>query len=340
MTIKKIRPSMTALLMAAASTAFSTTTVANTDVNVGAIRLVSHSPTFIAYERGYFEDEGLDVELEFFEAANALSVAVAGGDIGYGVTSVTGSLFNLAQRGVVKVIAGALSEDQDVPGAVILASQRAYDNGLTEPSMIANHSFGATTAGSSFHYMLSQIAQQENFELDSVQLRPMQKVGAIIGAISSGQIDSWVVQPSIANRLLETGSAVKIGDYNAYDPDYQVTAVFTSTVTAEEERAQTEAFLRALSRGVSDFNAAFVDDTASQEEIDELIDIVHGYVSTSLPVEEFAPSLTEDAMRVNEGLSLSMASVQRQLEFLQENELISPDITVDMLIDDSYVEIH
>lgn len=341
MTIKKIRQSMAALMVAATCSSMTTTmAMANTEVNVGAIRLVSHSPTFIAYERGYFEEEGLDIDLAFFEAANALSVAVAGGDIGYGVTSITGSLFNLAQRGVVKVVAGALAEDPQVPGAVILASRQAYEEGLTEPAMIAGHSFGATTAGSSFHYMLSQIAQQEGFDLDSVQLRPMQKVGAIVGAVSSGQIDAWVVQPSIANRLLREDSAVKIGDYNAYDSDYQVTAVFTSTETAEEERAQTEAFLRALSRGVSDFNAAFVDRTASEEEVDELINIVHGYVSNSLPVEEFAPSLTEDSMRVNEGLSLSLESVQRQLEFLQDNGLISKDITVEMLVDDSYVDIH
>ena len=310
---------------------------AQTDINVGALRLASQAPTFIAYERGYFKEEGLDVDLKFFEAANALSVAVAGGDVSYGTTAITGSLFNLAERGVVKVIAGGLSEDPKIPGAVILASKKAYDAGLTEPAKLAGHSFGATTAGSSFHYMLAEIAQKDGFALDSVQLKPLQKIGAIIGAISTGQIDAWVIQPSIGNKILADGGAVKIGDYNAYDPDYQVTAVFTSTKVAEDERAQTEAFLRALSRGVSDYNAAFVDKTAPAADVDTLVDMVHKYVGTDMDVEEFAPSLTEDSMRVNEGLTLSTTSVAKQLKFLQDSKLVADNITVEMLVDPSYV---
>lgn len=310
---------------------------ADTEINVGALRLASQAPTFIAFEKGYFAEEGLDVDLKFFEAANALSVAVAGGDVSYGTTSITGSLFNLAERGVVKVIAGALSEDPDIPGAVILASKKAHEAGLTDPAAIGGHSFGATTAGSSFHYMLAEIAAKDGFALDSVQLKPLQKIGAIVGALSTGQIDAWVIQPSIAGKLLSDGSAVKIGDYNAYDPDYQVTAVFTSTAIAEGERAQTEAFLRALSRGVTDYNAAFVDKTAPEAEVGALVDMVHKYVSTDMPVAEFAPSLTEDSMRVNEGLALSTTSVAKQLKFLQDNQLVSDAITVEMLVDPSYV---
>lgn len=311
---------------------------AQTDITVGTLRLASHAPTFIAYEKGYFEEAGLNVDLKFFEAANALSVGVAGGDVHYGTTSITGSLFNLAQRGAVKVIAGALSEDPNVPGAVILASKKAYEAGLTEPSQIAGHSFGATTAGSSFHYMLSQIAAKDGFGLDSVQLKPLQKIGAIVGALSTGQIDAWVMQPSVANKLLADGGAVKIGNYNTYDPNYQVTAVFTSTKVATDERETTEAFLRALSKGVTDYNAAFVDKTAPAAEVDEVVGMVHKYVSTDMPVDEFAPSLTEDSMRVNEGLTLSVTSVGRQLKFLQDNGLVPESITVEMLVDASYVE--
>jgi len=321
-----------AVMMAWTGAAF-----AQTDINVGALRLASQAPTFIAYEKGYFKEEGLDVDLKFFEAANALSVAVAGGDVSYGTTSITGSLFNLAERGVVKVIAGGLSEDPQIPGAVILASKKAHDAGLTEPSKLAGHSFGATTAGSSFHYMLAEIAQKDGFALDSVQLKPLQKIGAIVGAISTGQIDAWVIQPSIANKILADGGAVKIGDYNAYDPDYQVTAVFTSTQIAEGDRAQTEAFLRALSRGVSDYNAAFVDKTAPAADVDALVGMVHKYVGTDMAVEEFAPSLTEDSMRVNDGLTLSTTSVAKQLKFLQDSKLVSDNITVEMLVDPSYV---
>lgn len=333
----KPRTSTLSSLSVLAFAVFSGAAWADTEINVGALRLASQAPTFIAFEKGYFKDEGLDVDLKFFEAANAMSVAVAGGDVQYGTTSITGSLFNLAERGVVKVIGGALSEDPKVPGAIILASKKAYDAGLTDPSKIADHTFGMTTAGSSFHYMLAEIAAKDGFALDSVQSKPLQKIGAIVGALSTGQIDAWVIQRSIASKLLSDGAAVQIGEYNAYDPDYQVTAVFTSADIAKGERDQTEAYLRALSRGVADYNAAFVDKTAPAADVEALVGMVHKYVNTDMPVAEFTPSLTEYSMRVNEGLALSVTSVAKQLKFLQDNQLVPASITVETLVDTSYV---
>lgn len=308
------------------------------EITLGALRLTSHSPTYIALERGYFEQEGLQVSLSFFESSAAMAVGVAGGDLDYGVTSISGGLMNLAQKGAIKVIGGALAEDTAVEGAYILASNAAYDAGLTEPSMLAGKTFGVTTAGSSFHYMLSRIAAKEGFDISEVQMKPLQKVGAIIGALTSGQVDGWVIQPSIGKRLVTEGAAHKIGDFAAYDPTYQVTAIFTSTATASDKRDQTKAFLRALSRGVADYNAAFVDKTATDDEVAQLVDIVHKYVSVDTPTETFKLDLTEGSMRINEGLALSVSSVQAQLDWMQAEGLVGDDITVDMLVDASYVE--
>ncbi|WP_353474902.1 ABC transporter substrate-binding protein [Salipiger sp. H15] len=327
-----------ALLLAGTTLGATTGFAAAEGITLGALRLTSHSPTYIALERGYFADEGLEVELAFFESSAAMAVGVAGGDLDYGVTSITGGLINLGQKGAVKVIAGALAEDANVDGAVVLASNAAYDAGLTEPSKLAGKSFGITTAGSSFHYMLSRIAEKEGFAVSDVSMKPLQKVGAIVGALSTGQVDAWVIQPSIGKRLVAEGAARKIADFSAYDPDYQVTAIFTSTAIAEGERDQTEAFLRALSHGVADYNAAFVDKTASDDEVTELTAIVHKYVSVDVPDDKFAKDMTEGSMRINEGLALSTTSLQAQLGWMQAEGLVGSDITLDMFVDDSYVE--
>lgn len=333
-----LRAATLSLALAAATLSGSVAAWAETQVNVGALRLASQAPTFIAFEKGYFKDEGLQVELKYFDAANALSVAVAGGDVQYGTTAITGSLFNLAEKGAVKVIAGSLSEAPDVPGAVILASNKAYEAGLTDPSKLSGKTFGATTAGSSFHYMLAQIAAAEGVDMKSVQLKPLQKLGAVVGALGSGQIDAWVIQPSVAGKMIADGAAQKIGDYNAYDPDYQVTAVFTATANTTDERATTEAFLRALSRGADDYNAAFVDKTAEPADVDALVGMVHKHISPDMPREEFAPTVTNGSMRVNKGLALSVTSVGKQLDFLKAEGLVADAITVDMLVDPSFVE--
>ncbi len=51
---------------------------------VGVLRLSSSAPVFIAQDKGYFRDAGLDVELKFFDAAQPIAVATTSGDIDFG----------------------------------------------------------------------------------------------------------------------------------------------------------------------------------------------------------------------------------------------------------------
>ena len=59
---------------------------------IGVLRLSSSAPVFIAQDKGYFRDAGLDIELKFFDAAQPIAVATASGDVDFGVTAFTEGL--------------------------------------------------------------------------------------------------------------------------------------------------------------------------------------------------------------------------------------------------------
>ena len=318
---------------------FATPSRAATKVNLGVLRLGSHAPSFIAFERGYFRDEGLDVELKFFEAAQPLAVAIASRDADYGVTAMSGGLVSLAEKDAVRVIGGALMEKKGHVGSVVLVSNKAWEAGLKTPKDLAGHSFGITTAGSSFHFMIHKVAQSVGVPLSSISLRPLQKLGALVAALSSGQIDSWAIQQSIAKKMVSEGTARVIGTISDYAPDYQVTTVFTSKANASDERDKTKAFLRAYARAVDDYDAAFVDRTATAEDIDAIAHILHKYVNTSSPFELVRQTLVDDATLINRGLALSKASVVEQLEWFKSEKMVKDTITADMVFDTSHVDI-
>ncbi|EFM55562.1 ABC transporter, periplasmic substrate-binding protein [Brucella inopinata BO1] len=306
--------------------------------NLAVLHLASHAPSFIAHERGYFKDVGLDIELKFFEAAQPSAVAIASGDADFGVTAMSGGLISLAQKGAVKVIGGALIEEKGVVGAIILASNKAYDAGLTDPSKLAGKTFGITTAGSSFHFMAHKIAQANNIDLKQIKLRPLQKLGAIVGALSSGQIDAWAIQPNIAKKLIREGAARQIGLVADYAPNYQVTTAFTSTRNATDERALTEAFVKAYSRAIDDYNAAFVDNKTDDAERDALARIVHKYVESDSPFDAARQNLIDGAMRINPGLALALDSCVEQLDWFKSEGMVKDSITNEQLFDTSYVK--
>ena len=310
--------------------------LANTKLTVGALRFTSHAASFVAYERGYFTDEGLDVEFKFFEAAQPMAVAIASQDADFGVTSITGGLISLAEKGAAKVIAGALSEEKGIDGQMILASNAAYDAGLTAPAALDSKSFAVTQPGSSFHYMGAKIAEAEGV---SLSYKPLQKVGAIIGAMKSGQVDAWTIVPHIGKALTGGGAVKQIGMVADYLPGYQVTTVFTSAKNASEDRAKTEAFLRAFSRGADDFNAALVDKTVDAAQQEEMVKLIHKYVYEDQPFEKASTSIINGAMRINKDGALNMGSVNDQVDWFKSEGLIKGSITVDTLVDTSYVEL-
>src|SRR3954466_12309440 len=65
---------------------------------VGVLRLSSSAPVFIAQDKGYFREAGLDIELKFFDAAQPIAVAAPSGDIDFGTTAVPARLYHLAGK--------------------------------------------------------------------------------------------------------------------------------------------------------------------------------------------------------------------------------------------------
>ena len=100
-------------------------------VTVGALALSSSGAVFIARDKGYFKEQGLDVETRIFTAAQQVPVAVTSGDVDFGVTGLTAGFYNLAGRGALKIIA---AQSREAPGFQLVAymvTKKAYDAGFT-----------------------------------------------------------------------------------------------------------------------------------------------------------------------------------------------------------------
>jgi NitT/TauT family transport system substrate-binding protein len=305
-------------------------------IHIGFLPLASHAPTFIAMEKGYFTNAGFDPELVSFEAAEPMAVAIAAGDVDFGVTAITGALIALANKGVVKIIGGALEEEPGVEGEKILVSKKAHDEGVTTPAQLKGRSFGITTAGSSFQYMAHKIAQKEGFPDAAIELKALQKVPVVVAALKSGQIDAWSIQPNIADTLTQSGDAFEIGKISDYIPHYQVTTVFTSTANIDKRRELVTRYLAAYAKGVADYNAALVDKTLGRDESAAIVAMIHKYVYTATPIEKADPMIRAGAMRIAPAARLNLESVKDQLEWFQAEKMVPADVTMAKLVDTGF----
>ncbi|MGC1411649.1 MAG: ABC transporter substrate-binding protein [Acetobacteraceae bacterium] len=308
-------------------------------LRLGLLHTLSPAPFYIAQERGYFRDEGVDVTFRFFEAAQPIAAAAVAGDIDVGVTALTGGFFNLAEKGTLKVIGGGLHEQRGYEGSAILASNAAYAAGLTSPAKLGGHSFAITQYGSSFHYMLGRIAEAEHFDVASVTLRPVQQIANMVAAVGSGQVDATIAIASMAKPLAASGQAHIIGWAGDIVP-YQITALFTTSQMITQHADLLHRFARAYRKGVADYRAAFLRLDAQGRPIidaktDAVIPLIGKYVFTGDP--HARDKIIDGVGYYDEGAALDVADVVAQLAWFRAQGLVKGDAGPQSLIDTQFL---
>ncbi len=310
-------------------------------VRLGMLRTLSPAPFYMAQERGYFRDEGIELTFRFFESAQPIAAAAVSNDIDIGVTALTGGFFNLAEKGILKVIGGGLHEQKGYEGSAILVSNAAYDAGLTSVEKLGGHSFAITQYGSSFDYMIGRIAEARGFDLKSIQLRAVQQVPNMVAAVSTGQVDATIAIASQAKPLAANGQAHIIGWVGDIVP-YQITALFSTARMIEQNDAVLHRFAKAYQRGVADYRAAFLRRDAAGNAIvdaqtDAAIANITVYVFTGDP--QARQKILSGVGYYDEGAGLDVADIKEQLRAFKARDLVKGDADPDSLIDTRYLPV-
>src|SRR6201993_1142425 len=199
-------------------------------VKVGVLRLSSSAPVFIAEDKGYFSDAGLNVELKFFDAAQPIAVATTAGDVDVGITAFTAGLYNLAGKGTLKVIGGMSREKAGYPLIGYFASNNAYAAGLKTPKDLAGKRIAVTQVGSSFHYSLGLLADKYGFKLSEIKVLPLQSLSNAAAALKGETVHAALLPISTARKLVDDGGAKLLGWVGDETP-WQLGAVFASPKT-------------------------------------------------------------------------------------------------------------
>ncbi len=73
-----------------------------------------------------------------------MAVALASGDVDFGVSGLSAGFYTLASLGQMRVLASAAMEHEGFYNLVFLGSNKAYEAGLTSAHGIPGHSYGVT----------------------------------------------------------------------------------------------------------------------------------------------------------------------------------------------------
>lgn len=329
-----------AVLLTLASLALTPPASAAEKLKVGVLRFVSSGGLFLAAERGYFKDQDLDVELVFFDAAQPIAVAVTSGDIDVGVTAITGGTLNLAGKGAITMIASQGAEKKGFKGNALIVSSAAYARGLTSLDKLPGASIAITQVGSSHHYMMGQIAARYHFDLDKVDLKPLQSIPNMVAAVRSGQVDGALMTPQFAKPVIDAGEG-KLIAYFSDLADYQYGAVFTSPKMVAERRALLQKFVDAYRKGNADYGKALLRTDASEapvvdEAARQAASIIAKSTNPGQPAEKAVATILASIVYVDASAKIDLKGIEEQVAWYQSQKLVSPGVDAKAFVDPSF----
>jgi NitT/TauT family transport system substrate-binding protein len=302
---------------------------------IGVLRLSSSAPVFIAQDKGYFRDAGLEIDLKFFDAAQPIAVATTSGDVDVGITAFTAGLYNLAGKGTLKVIGGMSREKAGYPLIGYFASNSAYASGLKTPKDLTGKRVAVTQVGSSFHYSLGLLADKYGFKLADVRIVPLQSLSNAAAALKGETVDAALLPVSTARKLMDDGGAKLLGWVGDETP-WQLGAVFAAPKTLANKPLVVK-LLAALERADREYHdvilASVVDGKAAiNEQTKPLLEIIAKY--TNLPVEQ----VVGNCAYIDADGKLDVKNVDDQIKWLQAQGFVDKGFDAEAIVAKDYVK--
>lgn len=303
-------------------------------IKIGIVKTLAVGPIFVAQERGYFAAEGLDAELVYIDAAEPIAVAAASGAIDFGVTGLSAGFYSLAAQGALKMIAAGNREMPGFKNAGYLASNRAWDGGLTSLGGLAGHAVAVTQRGGMLDYDLALAIEHYKLDPASVRILALQSNPNMSSAIAGGQTDAAVFPVTPAMVILGKGQAKLLGWVGDMVPYGQANAAFTSTKTANDRHDTVAHFLAAYRKGARDYHDAFAGADETRRDgptAPAILDILHKYTGQTVEqIDQAIPWVDADAR-------LDVSDIAHQIAWFHDQGEVKAEAKLANVVDARYV---
>jgi NitT/TauT family transport system substrate-binding protein len=158
-----------------------------TELKVGYLPASGHGKLFVAYERGYFKDEGFDAEMiAFINSADGIA-AIRAGKIDVGGFGTVAPLLQIATGADLRIIGGLMGTDS----SILAMGERA--NSIKTVRDLKGLRVATVRMASGDAVLRGALSDAGLSWKDDLEIFELKSPGAVIEAIKSGQVDAGMV---------------------------------------------------------------------------------------------------------------------------------------------------
>jgi NitT/TauT family transport system substrate-binding protein len=323
-------------LIAALSVAASPA-AAQTTVRVASAGIASDVGFFLALKKGYFRDEGLTVELTQMANAPQMIGPLGMGQLDVGAGTVAASLYNaVAQNITIRAVADKGSMRKGYGFSGLLVRKDLVDSGRFKTYVdLKGMKLAVGTFGSANSSAMNEALKKGGLKWsDAASIVALQFPQHIV-AYQNKAIDASMTNEPTATTAVQNGLAIRVAGNDEIYPAQQTAVVLYSEIFARQKPQIAQKFMRAYVRAVRDYNDALKDGRIAGPNADEVIATLteHTFIKDAAIHRSITPAAIDPDGRMN------MEGLRNDLAFFKEQKLLQdPNITVERIIDTSFVE--
>lgn len=217
-----------------------------TKITVGTMPIVTNSVLALGVDKGFFEEEGLDVTLETGQGGAALLPAVINGQYDFAFSNNVSILTARAQGMPVKIVAAASSagENPAPPDEAIVASA---SSGITSLDEVKDTTVAVNQLLNMVEVADRVALEEAGADLDSIKFIEM-GFPDMPAALANGKIEVAHVAEPFLTQAVADGAKVLSAPYREVAPDVFMSSWFTSESQIQQNPEVVDKFQGALEK--------------------------------------------------------------------------------------------
>ncbi|MPZ51756.1 MAG: hypothetical protein GEU79_03315 [Acidimicrobiia bacterium] len=197
---------------AAAITSSETTSSEGVPLRIGLLQFLPTFNIFVAEQEGFFDDEGLDVELVYIQDFNLIGQAVESGDVEIGARNYDGILSAIAQDFEWRVVYPHVLYSSDAPDAQLMVRSDLFGSPEEAAQALEGETFAVNVGTQS--WMASQVYLENEWGVDPSTLEYVEIPYAdILAAFDQGTAAGAHVVEPFAAQMEEAGVGKPLGPH-------------------------------------------------------------------------------------------------------------------------------
>ena len=184
------------------------------------------APLYVAIERGYFAQQGLEVELMGTPGGTSAFVVLASGRAEVVVGGLGAAVFNAAARGLDFKVVGPAHMEKPPVSTPLVVSKKAFDSGeIRKVSDLRGKRVSVNLIGAATEFWLQAALLKGGLTVDDVQMVAV-NFPDVPAALVNGAIAAGMLGEPLATLAEDRGQIVRLSD--DFINGVQVTAVYYS----------------------------------------------------------------------------------------------------------------